>query len=207
MHETRADGRDGACSRRAALAALGAGGLSAAGAAAAQEDGGGEGGGGTTHTVNMTDGLKFEPDSLTVAAGDTVVWENVGGIGHSVTAYENEIPDGATYWASGGFDSEQAARDAYSAGDPDSGDVAGGESYEHTFETTGTHGYFCIPHEAAGMKGEIEVVEQLAESGGSEPAVPPAAATLAAATAGGVAVVLALAVAFLKYGGSGPAEE
>jgi len=112
-----------------------------------------------THTVDMTDELVFEPDSLTVAPGDTVVWENVGDVGHSVTAYEENIPEDAEYWASGGFDSEQAARDAYSASGSteETGNVPGGESWSHTFETEGTHEYFCIPHEAGGMVGEIEV--------------------------------------------------
>ena len=31
------------------------------------------------------------------------------------------------------------------------------ESYVHTFETTGTHEYFCVPHEAAGMVGMVVV--------------------------------------------------
>ncbi|WP_049980932.1 plastocyanin/azurin family copper-binding protein [Halolamina rubra] len=126
----------------------------------------GGGGGGTTHTVDMTDGLVFDPEDITVAVGDTVVWENVGSVGHSVTAYEEDIPDGADYWASGGFDNEQAARDNY----PDQGDVPGGESYEHTFETLGTHEYFCIPHEGVGMVGTVEVVEELEQTaaGGGE---------------------------------------
>ena len=118
---------------------------------------GGSGGGGTT--VDMTDNLVFEPESVTVSVGDTVTWENVGSVGHSVTAYEDEIPDGAAYWASGDFDSEQAARDAYVPGDTGAGDVPGGESWEHTFETAGTHEYFCIPHESAGMVGTVEVQE------------------------------------------------
>ena len=119
----------------------------------------GGGGGGTSHTVEMTDGLVFEPDSPTVAPGDTVVWENTGSAGHSVTAYEDSIPEGAEYWASGGFDSQSAAEDAYSASGSieDAGNVPGGESWSHTFETEGTHEYFCIPHEAGGMVGEIEV--------------------------------------------------
>jgi plastocyanin len=118
---------------------------------------GGDGGGGTT--VDMTDELVYEPETLTVSVGDTVTWENVGSIGHSVTAYEDEIPDGAEYFASGGFDSEQAAKDAYAPGDTDAGDIPGGESWEHTFETAGTYEYFCIPHEQAGMVGTIEVQE------------------------------------------------
>jgi len=58
-----------------------------------------------------------------------------------VTAYEDEIPDGAAYFASGGFDAEQAANEAY----PDEGSIPEGETYEHTFETTGTYEYYCIP--------------------------------------------------------------
>jgi plastocyanin len=117
------------------------------------------GGDGSTHTVEMTNGLVYDPDSLTVAPGDTVVFENTGGVGHSITAYEEDLPEGAGYWASGDFDSEQAARDAYSAsgGIEDAGNVPGGESWSHTFETEGTHEYFCIPHEAGGMVGQIEV--------------------------------------------------
>lgn len=122
-------------------------------------DGGDGGDGGGAPTVDMTDDLIYDPESITVSVGDTVVWENVGSVGHSVTAYDDGVPDGATYFASGGFDSEQAARDAYSVGDPDSGDVLEGETYEHTFETAGTYEYFCIPHESAGMVGTVEVQE------------------------------------------------
>lgn len=115
------------------------------------------GGGGDTVTVDMTDDLAFDPAEIEVAAGTTVVWENVGSVGHSVTAYEDQIPDGATYFASGGFDSESAARDNYAVGDPDAGDIPGGESYEHTFEAAGTYEYYCIPHESAGMVGTVTV--------------------------------------------------
>lgn len=117
---------------------------------------GGDGGNddeGSSNVVNMTDNLSYEPHSITISTETTVTWENVGNSGHSVTAYEDNIPDDAEYWASGGFDSEQAARDAY----PSEGDIAGGESYEQTFSIAGTHEYFCIPHESAGMKGEVVV--------------------------------------------------
>jgi plastocyanin len=191
---------------RRASGGLAAGAIATAGAgnASAQEDGGGGGGGGT-HTVDMTDGLAFDPDSLTIAPGDTVVWENVGAVGHSVTAYEDEIPDGAAYFASGGFDSEQAARDAYSAGDPDSGDVPGGESWEHTFETEGEYGYFCIPHEQAGMVASVTVEEGAGGDGGAAaagPVVPDPAKQLAVATTGAITATIAVAFLFLKYGGS-----
>jgi plastocyanin len=136
-------------SRREALCAGGL--VLAGGLAGCSGDGGDDG----DNVVDMTDDLVFEPETLTVPVGTTVTWENVGSIGHSVTAYEEDIPDGADYFASGGFDSEDAARNAY----PSEGDIPGGESYEHTFEVAGTYEYFCIPHEASGMVGTIEVEE------------------------------------------------
>jgi plastocyanin len=111
-------------------------------------------GGSQTNTVEMTDDLKFAPEEIEIPAGTTVTWKNVGSIGHTVTAYEDKIPDGATYFASGGFDSEQAAKDGY----PDKGNITEGRTYEHTFETKGTYEYYCIPHEMNGMVGTVEVV-------------------------------------------------
>lgn len=111
------------------------------------------GGGGTGRTVvDMTDNLEFDPASLTISTDETVVWENTGGASHTVTAYEAEIPAGAAYFASGGFSSEQAARDS-----PRDGLIGSDDSYEHTFGTTGSYEYFCIPHEGAGMVGSITV--------------------------------------------------
>lgn len=103
-------------------------------------------------TVQMTNALTFDPATLSVAPGTTVVFDNVGSLDHSVTAYEDELPEGADYFASGGFDAEQAARDGYPEGA-----LGGGDTYEHVFEATGTYEYFCIPHEGSGMTGTIEV--------------------------------------------------
>ena len=105
------------------------------------------------HVVDMT-AVAFEPEELTIAQGDTVAWSHAGGEPHSVTAYEGEIPADAEYWASGGFDSEQAAREGWENG---KGAIQSGESYVRTFETTGSHEYVCIPHEAAGMVGTVVV--------------------------------------------------
>jgi len=119
----------------------------------------GNGGGGDavqTSTVDMTDELTFEPKVIQVEAGTTVTWENVGNIGHTVTAYDDQIPDDATYFASGGYESQDAAETSYD--DDRGGNVPAGESYEQTFETTGTYEYYCIPHELSGMVGTVEVV-------------------------------------------------
>mgnify|MGYP000170850951 FL=1 len=203
-----------AISRRECLLGLG-GAVAVAGSAGESRAQTATGGGGT-RTIDMTDDLVFAPDEVSVRPGTTVVWENVGAVGHSVTAYEEEIPGDAEYFASGGFDSEDAARSAYTVGDPESGDVAGGESYEHTFEVEGEYGYFCIPHESAGMVASLTVSPDAPPADGGDggdgggdvlPVVPDVAFAigLAALTAG--LATLALAYLFLKYGsGSGTAD-
>ncbi len=88
--------------------------------------------------------------------GDTVAWKHVGGEADSVTAKVDAIPEGASFWASGGFESQDAAETGWENGN---GAVQSGQSYVHTVETTGTHAYYCIPHAAAGMEGTIVVEE------------------------------------------------
>lgn len=109
----------------------------------------------TTRKVEMTDDLVFDPADVTVSEGTTVVWENVGTITHTVTAY-NVLPVGATYFASGGFDSESEAREGY----PDTGGLEPGDTFEHTFEMDGSFDYFCVPHESEGMQGTITVTDR-----------------------------------------------
>jgi len=169
---------------------------SAADTGAAQE--------GERHTVEMTDSLVFDSDDITIAPGDTVSWVNVGNVGHSVTAYEEEIPADAAYFASGGFDSEGAARNAYSAGSTASGDIPGGESFRHTFDVEGDYEYFCIPHEGVGMVASISVTPGGAQADGEGPTipvVPDSAWNLVVATTTALHAVIALAYVFLKYGG------
>ncbi len=101
--------------------------------------------GATSHEVQMNDQLKFVPDKLTIKAGDTVTWRNVGTVPHTATGDPTKavdpahvkLPQGAQPW--------------------DSGTVNGGQSWSHTFDMPGEYAYFCIPHEAAGMLGAITV--------------------------------------------------
>jgi plastocyanin len=81
-----------------------------------------------------------------------VTWENPGLIDHTVTRYAEEVPDSTVYFASGGFDSEQTARQ-----NEEDGLIANGQTFEHTFDRPGRYEYFCIPHESAGMTGTIRV--------------------------------------------------
>jgi len=105
--------------------------------------------------VGMT-GNSFVPRDIEVAVGDTVRWRNTSARAHTVTAYESSLPDSAAFFASGGFESEAAAVEAWSNRD---GALESEGTYEHTFEVPGTYQYYCIPHEAAGMVGTVEVVE------------------------------------------------
>lgn len=103
---------------------------------------------------------RFEPSNVEVVAGDAVVWRNTGSRNHTVTAYEGGLPDGAAYFASGGFDSQAAAvadwEESAWLGD---GVLGAGETYSHTFEVPGEYQYYCIPHESGGMIATVTVVE------------------------------------------------
>jgi len=95
--------------------------------------------------VAMTAGLTFQPARISINAGETVKWTDSSPYIHTVTAdpgkaYQPEhvmLPPGAKPF--------------------DSGPIQPGGEYQHTFEVPGEYRYFCIPHEAAGMIGEVEV--------------------------------------------------
>lgn len=71
----------------------------------------------------------FTPASITVQVGDTVTWNNIGG-------YHNVEADDGSF----GNDPSPTAW-----------------SYSHTFTAPGTYTYFCAPHQAEGMVGEVIV--------------------------------------------------
>lgn len=99
---------------------------------------------------------RFTPSQIEVDVGTTVTWRNTSRGPHSVTAYEDEIPESAAFFASGGFGDESAARDGWMESE---GAIQPEETYEHTFEVPGEYRYFCIPHEPSGMTGTVRVVE------------------------------------------------
>lgn len=85
----------------------------------------------TVDTVRLT-GSTFEPSSLTVRPGRTVVWVNTTSLVHTVT------PEGHNQWTS------------RTSGSP-------GEVLRVTFNSAGTFPYVCEPHRSAGMTGRIVV--------------------------------------------------
>lgn len=99
---------------------------------------------GTTR-VGMTNRLTFEAGVVRIRAGETVTWENGSALIHTVTA----DPERAT--------EEESVSLPEGARAFDSGDIAPGETFSHTFRVPGEYVYFCVPHEAAGMVGRVIV--------------------------------------------------
>ena len=102
----------------------------------------------------MVAGQMFEPETITIAAGDTLVWTNETAEAHTVTAVEESLPEDATYFASGGFSSEEEANVETNLAQ---GLLTEGETFEHEFPAAGTYRYYCIPHRSAGMTGTVIV--------------------------------------------------
>jgi len=96
-------------------------------------------------SVTMTDELVFKPRRVTIRAGQTVEWRNDSVLVHTVTA----DPGIAAKAADVALPADAKAFN--------SGNVKPKGKFSHMFTTPGTYRYFCIPHEAAGMVGEVIV--------------------------------------------------
>jgi len=108
-----------------------------------------------THRVKIVtdyDNLKmyFEPDSLVIKRGDTVIWVNEIEEVHNVISYPGGIPKGAS-----GFSSPILTQV--------------GETFSFRFDQVGTYQYHCIPHLLMGMSGEIVVERHSSVSDFHEP--------------------------------------
>lgn len=110
-----------------------------------------------TPSAVTVDTSSFTPSELEVSVGEQVVWQNTSSRLHTVTAHEDGIPADASYFASGEFDTESAAREAWHA--DQAGALEEDDTYEHTFEVSGDYSYFCISHERSGMTGTITVTD------------------------------------------------
>eukprot|EP00192_Tetraselmis_astigmatica_P015272 CAMPEP_0117661830 /NCGR_PEP_ID=MMETSP0804-20121206/7742_1 /TAXON_ID=1074897 /ORGANISM="Tetraselmis astigmatica, Strain CCMP880" /LENGTH=155 /DNA_ID=CAMNT_0005468715 /DNA_START=68 /DNA_END=535 /DNA_ORIENTATION=+ len=85
--------------------------------------------------------LVFEPSSVTVSKGEKVTWVNNAGFPHNIVFDEDNVPEGVNV--------DKISRDDYLN--------APGETYELSFDTPGEYGYYCEPHQGAGMQGKIIV--------------------------------------------------
>jgi plastocyanin len=96
-------------------------------------------------TVGMTNELRYVPEEVTILLGQAVVWTNTSTVVHTVTAdpalakqrRSVQLPEGAQPF--------------------NSGPIAPGATFRHTFDVPGLYVYFCIPHELEGMIGRINV--------------------------------------------------
>lgn len=95
--------------------------------------------------VTMSNELKFEPRTVAIKVGQTVEWRNDSVLVHTVTADPRLAA--------------KAVHVALPAGAKpfNSGQIKPKATFRHSFETAGTYRYFCIPHEATGMVGEVVV--------------------------------------------------
>lgn len=76
--------------------------------------------------------FQYQPVTLTVSTGTTVVWENNDTVLHTVTSNDG-------------------------TGTLDSGRLSQGETYSYTFSTPGTYTYYCAIH--PNMRGTIIVTD------------------------------------------------
>lgn len=115
--------------------------------------------------VGMTT-RRYDPARIEVEPGTTVVWRNTSSHAHTVTAYEERLPDGVDFWSTGGYETQSAAESGWLSGS--GGALYQGDTYEREFTVLGEHPYYCIPHEASGMVGIVAVVENADESSDRE---------------------------------------
>ena len=78
--------------------------------------------------VTMKD-IKFNPGTVSIKKGQTVIWTNDDSVGHDVTA------------------------DGFKSGDP--GGIEPGQTFQHKFPKAGTYQYVCSVH--PGMEGTVKV--------------------------------------------------
>jgi amicyanin len=92
------------------------------------------GGGAAADTVEVgMEGIKFDPESVTVKVGGTVKWTNNEDVPHDVTKEDGPGAD-------------------FSSG---KGNMNNGDTYEQTFKEAGEINYVCTVH--PNMKGNVTV--------------------------------------------------
>lgn len=94
--------------------------------------------------------LRFEPEDVEIAVGDTVEWV-ARSQGHNVSSDPEasgkcENPEGAEPFKSYEGDNHFAIMEV-------------GETFSHEFTVPGEYVYVCVPHEGQGMIGSVTVTE------------------------------------------------
>lgn len=96
---------------------------------------------GSNVPVMIAGALVFEPSTVTISKGDTVTWTNNAGFPHNIVFDEDEVPAGVNADALSNEDYLNAP----------------GETVTRKFDVAGEYGYYCEPHQGAGMVGKVIV--------------------------------------------------
>lgn len=110
---------------------------------------------GTTHEVRMLGdetGYRYEPVNLTIKAGDGVRFINVNGSPHDVSFDPNTIPAAGRPQLTANMPNQRSELASQLFLQPN-------ETYTISFANVapGNYPYFCTPHLAMGMRGQITV--------------------------------------------------
>jgi plastocyanin len=131
-----------------------------------------DGGAATTVTVSVgnSNSIMFSPSNLTIRQGDTVHWV-WGSSGHSLVSGQGCNVDNLFCSQNNSDCSGASAQNQ-------------GDTYDHTFNATGTFPYHCAQHCAFGMLGSVTVLPACSAvpDGGTPDAGVPDAGTVDAGT-------------------------
>ncbi len=110
---------------------------------------------GAVHEVKMElrDGKYiYDPVQLTIKAGDTVKWINLSGGPHNVSFYQDKIPAGAADVLNAAMPNRMGPLSG-----PLLTDSLAVYQISFTRAPAGMYDYYCLPHEALGMKASLTI--------------------------------------------------
>lgn len=110
---------------------------------------------GAVHEVKMElrDGQYiYDPVQLTIKVGDTVKWINLSGGPHNVAFYQDKIPPGAADPLNTAMPNRLGPLNG-----PLLTDSLAVYQVSFVGAPAGTYNYYCLPHEALGMKATLTI--------------------------------------------------
>ena len=111
---------------------------------------------GVVHEIQMVqegaNTYKFVPAVDTIHVGDTVTFKGVSGLQHDVSFYADSIPPGADAVLNAAIQNGPQPLSTEMINDGQSASIS------FAGAPAGVYKFYCIPHQAMGMKGTIVVV-------------------------------------------------